>query len=170
MADTTLSGKYFFKNATTSGAWEDITVHFSGVKVLKIDGFDELGDAVNAYTEQWIDSQNEDMYIVGGDIVRKNVDLSMTLIISRRYVDGGSIDEQKVYDGLMESLFNKDFYLYSAYTRKQAHVICIKSFKPTTVDLHRGDKSYILVTVPLHTLDKPTSIDDDYQYEQIGGY
>lgn len=163
MADTTLEGKYFFKK-TLDGTWKDITTEYAGVKVLKVDGFNELGDAVNTYNEQWFSSDVEDFCIVGDSIIRKNVDLSMTLIISRRYTSS-AMDEETVYNTLVSDLLSSDFYIYSSYTRKKAHVVCMKSFKPTTTDLHRGDKSYILVTIPLHTLSVP-----DEPYGQIGSY
>lgn len=158
MATTDLERKYFFKKQVTD-AWQDITDAFKGVKVLSIDGFNELGDSVNIYAEQWIDSNTEDFYIVGENIIRKNADLSMTLIISRRYLDEvlhDFFDEQETYNKLVDELIGSDFYIYSEYTRLQAHVVCNKGFKPTTTDLHRGVKSYILVTIPLHLLDKPS--------------
>lgn len=158
MANTDLERKYFFKKQVTD-AWQDITDAFKGVKVLSIEGFNELGDSTNVYNEQWYDGNTEDFYIVGNNIIRKNVDLSMTLIISRRYLDEvlhDFFDEEETYNKLVSELLNGDFYVYSEYTKLQAHVVCTKGFKPTTVDLHRGVKSYILVTIPLHLLEKPS--------------
>jgi len=162
MANTDLERKYFFKKQASED-WVDITKAFLGVKVLGISGFGELGDAVNIYNEQWQESQEEDFLITGasGKIVRKNIDLSMNIIISRRYVDEGLhdfFDEQDIYDKFVGELLETDFYVYSEYTGMYAHVVCNKSFKPTTTDLQRGAKSHILVTIPLHCLDKPTRI------------
>lgn len=152
-----LERKYFYKKNANDN-WIDFTVGFLGVRVLSIGGFNELSDSVNVYNEQWISSNTEDFYIVGDKIIRKNVDLSMTLIISRRYVDEALQDfysEMIMYDKLVEGLLSNDFYIHSEYTKLQAHVVCNKGFKPTTMDLQRGSKSYILVTIPLHCLDKP---------------
>lgn len=153
MANTNLDNKYFFKLEETD-EWQDISFVFQGLKVLKIDGFGERGDAINVYNEQWIGSQDEDFLITGssGEIIRKNVDLNMTIIISRRYTEPFTFDEQMMYDNFVDTLLSKDFYLYSDYFGLQAHVVCNKSFKPTTTDLNRGNKSYILATIPLHCL------------------
>lgn len=172
MATTDLERKYFFKKQATD-AWQDITKAFLGVKVLGIEGFNELGDTTNVYNEQWYDGNKEDFYIVGDSIVRKNVDLSMNIIVSRRYVPEAIhdfFDEEETYNRLVSELLSKDFYVYSDYTKLQAHVVCTKGFKPTTVDLHRGIKSYILVTIPLHLLDKPCDIKSTCPYynAQIG--
>lgn len=157
-----LSNKYFVRKSTTD-AWEDITTKFAGCKILKMDGFNELGDAVNVYNEQWVGSQTEDFLVTTQDgqgnnvIVRKNVDIQMTLIISRRY--SPNIDEQTVFDSVADYFCGHgDLYIKSAYVNKQAHVICLKAVKPTAQDLHRGNRSYILATVELHTLEKPTTV------------
>ena len=157
-----LTGKYFVRR-TTSGTWEDITTKFAGIKVLSIDGFNEVGEAVNVYTEQWFDSQQEDFMVtkqVNGEnvVVRKNCNLSLTFIVSRRYALG-DIDEQTVYNNIVNYIcWHGDFYIKSTYTNKQAHVICTESFKPTAQKLNRGASSFILVTVPLHTLSNPIAV------------
>lgn len=155
MEDYTLNNKYFFKVNSTDD-WQDFTLEYEGLKVLSISGFDELGDATNVYNEQWINSNAEDFYIVGNEIIRKNVDLSMTIIVSRRYANFDIYDEEKMYNHFVNTLLKKDFYIYSDYTEKVAHVVCNKGFKPTSQLLHRGEKSYILATITLHLLDKPT--------------
>lgn len=159
MADTSLINKYFFKKEANDD-WQDFSTAYKGVRVLRIEGLGELGDAVNVYSEQWMESQEEDFLITGssGKIIRKNVDLSMTIIISRRYIDDSLIDfydEMEMYNTLVDELLSEDFYIHSEYTKLQAHVVCNKGFKPTTMDFQRGRKSYILVTIPLHCLDKP---------------
>lgn len=164
MAIGDLTGKYHYREGE-NGSWVDFTTN-SGIRVLAIDGFDERGEAVNVYTAQWIDSDVEDYMCakqetVNGNtrdvIVRKNVDLNLTVIVSRRYTDQ-AIDEQSVYDSLVSTLCDRDIYLKSAYTNKIAHVVCLKSFKPTAVKLHRGNNSYILATIPFHTLEVPSNI------------
>lgn len=172
MATGNLTGKYYYRQGE-SGSWVDFTT-IAGVRILAIDGFDERGEVVNVYTAQWIDSDVEDYMCAKQEttttgsgqnavtttrdvIVRKNVDLNLTVIVSRRYTNA-SIDEQTVYDSLVSTLCDGDIYIKSEYTGKIAHVVNLKSFKPTAVKLHRGNNSYILATIPLHTLSTPSNI------------
>lgn len=152
-----LANKYFV--STNGTTWEDVTTKWNGVKILAIDGFNEKGDAINIYSEQWQTSQNEDFMVTSanGSVVRKNVDLTVTFIVSRRYASS-VIDEQSVYDSVVSYMCdNGYFYIKSAYTNKSAKVSCLKGFKPTAQKLQRGTASYILTTVTLHTLDVPSS-------------
>lgn len=152
-----LKDKYFVRK-TESETWEDIATKFDGVRILTLDGFNEVGEAVNIFTQQWVDSQAEDFMVTkqvnNQDVViRKNVDLSMTIIVSRRYAST-TIDEQGVFNELREYFCNHgDFYIKSLYTNMRAHVVCLSGFKPTTQKLNRGEKSYIIATIPLHCLD-----------------
>ena len=186
MAIGNLTGKYHYREGE-NGSWVDFTT-IAGVRVLAIDGFDERGEAVNVYTAQWIDSDVEDYMCAkqettttgsGQDavtttrdvIVRKNVDLNMTVIVSDRYTNA-NIDVQSQYDVLLSTICDRDIYLKSAYTNKIAHVVCLKSFKPTAVKIRkvpvynsstqqyemRCKNSYILVTIPFHTLSAPENV------------
>lgn len=158
-----LSGKYFVKKKLTD-EWVDFTAMFVGANVLAITGFNERGNAVNVYNEQWVNSISgkEDFLVTTQDafdndvIIRENVDLDFTFICGERY---GAIDTQAVYDAIVDYMCNHgDFYIKSTYTDKQAHVVCLKSFKPTTQKLKRGVKSFILATVNLHTLEPPVRV------------
>ena len=150
-----LANKYFVRKSS-SDSWEDITTKFVGVKVLSIDGMNEIGDSVNVFTQQWVGSQVEDYYLSGNSIIRSNVDLSVTFVVGERY---GASDTQTVHDNFINYMCNQgDFYIRSAYTCKYAHVVCLKGYKPTTQKLHRGNNSYILGTITLHTLSAPTSV------------
>lgn len=160
-----LKGKYFVTKNWDDG-WEDVAVKFDGLRVLSIDGWNEKGDAVNVFTQQWVDSQIEDVMVTTQDtllqdvILRQNVDLSMTFIISRRYAST-TIDEQEVYDAFVDYVCNTGtFYVESSYTNKCAKVICLKGFKPTAQNLHRGNKSYIMATIPLHCVEAPQIVYD----------
>lgn len=149
-----LSGKYFVRKSASS-AWEDVTTKFSGVKILSIDGFNEIGDAKNIYTAQWVDTQDEDYILAGNSVVRANTDLSVTFIVGNRY---GASNPQAVHDEFIDYMCNQgDLYIRSAYTGKYAHVVCLKGYKPTTQRLHRGADSYILGTITLHMLNAPTA-------------
>ena len=153
--------RYYIKR-NAGDTFVDITTLFGGLAVLSIDGMDEVGDAVNVYHEQWVDTQAEDFLVCKQDeqlnpvVIRANVDLKMTVIVSRRYTNQ-LIDEQTVYDSLVDYICRHgDFYIRSLYSNKDAHVVCLKSVKPTAKKLHRGIKSYIMATIELHTLDVPT--------------
>lgn len=166
MARGDLTGKYFYSRNKSD--WSDFTTT-SGVRVLAVEGMDDIGDAVNIYTEQWIDSSVEDYVctkkkqreingttIEVDDVVRKNVDINLTLIVSQRYAGVNNIDVQNTYDDIVSTICdNGDIYIWSTYTNKVAHVVCLKSFKPTAVKLHRGVDSYILATIPLHCIEPP---------------
>lgn len=148
-----LRNKYFVSRNASS--WEDITTKFDGVKILTVDGFDELGDSVNVFTQQWIGSQSEDYYLSGNTIIRKNVDISVTFVVGERY---GASDTETVHDAFISYMCKQgDFYLKSAYVNKYAHVVCLKGYKPTTQKLHRGRNSYIMGTITLHTLTSPSN-------------
>lgn len=156
-----LKNKYFFRN-NTSENWSDVTVLFTGVKILSITGFNEVSDATNIYCEQWVNSEQEDFLISNEDdqgnakIVRKNVDLSLTFICGERY---GALDTQATYDAFVDYIAKHgDFYIKSMYVNKIAHVICLGGFKPTVEKLHRGDKSYIMATATLHVLEPFASV------------
>lgn len=161
--ETTLNDRYFIKRKATD-AWTDVCAAFNGVKILAIDGFNEQGDAVNVYTAQWVNRQNEDFLVTtqeaGRDvIIRQNVDLQMTFIAGPRFAGYATPevdDTQAIYNTFVDYIAKGgDFYIRSSYTGKEAHVVCLKSFKPTTQRLHRGSRSYILATAPLHCLDDP---------------
>lgn len=149
-----LSGKYFVRKSSSS-AWEDVTTKFSGVKILSIDGFNEIGEAKNVYTAQWIDTQEEDYVLAGDSVVRANVDLSVTFVVGERY---GASDTQTIHDNFINYMCKQgDLYIRSSYNDKYAHVVCLKGYKPTTQKLHRGINSYILGTITLHMLDTPAT-------------
>lgn len=81
-------GKYYVKNSE-NGTYVDIGQMFDGVAILTLSGLSEKGEAINVYTEQWVNepSQREDFLIASPDgrIIRKNVDIIMTFAVSRRY-------------------------------------------------------------------------------------
>lgn len=155
--DNRLKNKYYIK-LTDSSPWYDITDLFTGVKVLSIEGFEDIGEAVNVYTSQWNDSNVEDFMITGGnschsgEVIRKNVTLSLTFICGERY---GALNTRATHDQFISNITSSDFYINSLYTGKTAHVVCLESYSPTQVKLHRGNNSYIMGTVRLHCLQPP---------------
>ena len=166
--------KYYIKKSLTD-EWEDISEKFMGVKILTLDGFNEKGESVNVYSEQWVGSQDEDFLVTTQDwqgndvIVRKNIDLSLTFICGSRY---GASDTQNVHDDFIDFVTKHgDFYIKSNYMNKEAHVVCLKSYKPTTQKLHRGiTNSYIMGTLELHSLTSPnTATPVVYEYDLFIG-
>ena len=158
----TSSGKYYIKR-TDNETYADITSVFDGISVLSLSGFGSRGDSINVFTQQWIDSQSEDFMVTkkeqGSDvIIRQNVDISLTFVIGRRYANK-LINESLVYDAFVDYVTSGDFYIKSTYANKEAHVVCLKGFKPTSVKLNRGWGSYIMATIELHTLDNPSTVD-----------
>lgn len=151
-------GRYYVKN-TADGTFEDITTKFDGVAVLKVTGLDSKGKAVNIYTAQWVDSQTEDFLIAGDSIVRENVDLEITFIVRRKYATNkAGFNVLAKHDAFVEYMTSKDVWLKSSYLGgKYAHCVCLKEYKPTTIDLERGDNSYMMGTITLHTLGAPTT-------------
>lgn len=155
MAYTSLNNKYFIKKKATD-TWQDIATTFDGVKILSITGFNEVGEAVNVYTQQWITSQEEDFMVTSSNVIRKNVDLEMTFIVGSRYASNASPyddETQTIYNTFVDYITkNGDFYLRSTYTNKIAHVVCLQGVKITTERLHRNAQSYIMATATLHVL------------------
>jgi len=156
--NTELKNKYFVR-LSEEAQWEDVTTKFDGIKILKISGMNAVGEAVNIFTQQWIDSNVEDMMVTTQDnqnndvVIRQNVDISLTFIAGTRYSANNLTDTQETYDAFKAYICNNGgFYIKSAYTNKSAYVTCLKGFEPTTEDLHRGINSYILATATLHTL------------------
>ena len=154
-----LSNKYFVKRQE-SDSWQDVTTLFDGVKILSIKGFNEEGESVNVYSEQWVNNQNEDFFVTTKDendndvVIRKNVDLEMTFIVGTRYSASKNADTQASYDSFKDYICKHgDFYIKSLYSGKYAHVACLKGVKPITERLHRGLNSYIMATATLHMLD-----------------
>ena len=147
--------------------FEDISVLFDGVRILKMDGFLEKGKAVNIYTAQWVNSQEEDFMITTLDeydnpiVIRENVNIEVTFIIREKYAND-SIDILETHDDFIDFMTGGDIWLMSEYVNnKFVHCVCINEYKPTTVKLGRGSESYIMGTITLHTLDAPISQDDE---------
>lgn len=154
------SNRYYVKN-TENGTFQDITTMFNGVAVLKISGFLDKGKPVNIYTEQWIDNQEEDFLITTTEnnvpvVIRENTDLELTFIIRQKYATS-TINLMTVHDNFINYMTGSDVWLKSAYVgNKYVHCVCLNEYKPTAINLERGDKSYIMGTITMHTLNSPT--------------
>ena len=154
-------GRYYAKKALAA-TWEDLTIRFDGLAVLEMKGFCDKGAAVNIYNEQWVNSQREDFMITTRDyennpvIIRANVDIELTFIVRQKYATSGNINVQDVHDSFVRYMTNSDLWLRSTYMgNKYVHCVCLKEYKPTTVKLGRGNDSFMIGTLTLHTLDAP---------------
>lgn len=156
------SGRYWvaFSDPATGGDFFDLT-SIDGVAILKVDGFLDLGEAINVYTAQWTNEQKEDMLITTKNdyddpiIIRKNPDIDITFIIRQKYASE-TIDVLETHDILIFYLTTFEVWIKDTYVGdKYVHCVCLKGYKPTTVKLGRGDNSYIMGTVTLHCLDRP---------------
>lgn len=156
---------YYAKN-TEAGTFADISSLFNGLHVLKMDGFNAKGKPVNIYTAQWIYDQGEDFMITKEDdssdttatVVRENVDIEITFIVHKKYATNptSSYNVLSVHDSFIDYMTNTDVWLKSEYvSNKYVHCVCLKEYKPTTQKLERGDNSWIMGTLTLHTLDAP---------------
>lgn len=151
---------YQVKNSE-NGTFQNIETQFDGVRILKMDGFLELGKPVNIYTAQWVNEQAEDFLITTTNqsnapvVIRENTDIQVTFIVGKRYANG-NIDTMAQHDAFVQYMTNSDIWIKSGYVgNKYVHCVCLSAYKPTTVKLGRGNDSYILGTLTLHTLDAP---------------
>lgn len=156
-----LRNKYFVKN-TESGTFADVTTLFDGVRVLKVDGFLSKGKPVNIYTAQWVNEQEEDFLITTEQknvpvVIRENVDLEITFIVHSKYATNHNIDVMTQHNAFVDYMTNSDVWVKSAYVNNSyVHCVCMKEYKPTVAKLQRGDASWVMGTLTLHTLDAPT--------------
>lgn len=161
-----LKGKYYAKN-TESGTFADLTTTYNGLRILKIDGMMNKGKPVNIYSEQWVSSQAEDFLITKEVsntkvVIRENVDIQVTFVIKKKYATFASQQQANAWDCLtthdnfINFMTNSDIWLKSAYVNnKYVHCVCLKEYKPTIAKLKRGNESFIMGTIELHTLDAP---------------
>lgn len=162
MANNSSRNRYFAKNSEL-GTFRDLTTMFDGLAVLKLTGLSSKGKPINIYTEQWFDNQGEDFMITSHDgnnnpvVVRENVNIELTFIIRQKYA---TITRNllTVHDSFIAYMTNTDVWLKSSYMgNKYVHCVCLTEYKPTVMNLERGDNSYIMGTITLHTLDAPTT-------------
>ena len=162
-------GNKYFVRKDTSEQWKDVSTEWKGCHILKIDGFDGRGKPLNIYTEQWINSQTEDCLVTLQEtisnitrdvVIRANVDLQVTFIVSKKYTNA-LIDVRQQHDAFVDYMTSGVLYIKSKYTEKEVKAVCLSEYKPTTEKLQRGvNNSYIIGTITLHTLEIPTQSED----------
>ncbi len=163
MANNELTNTYFVKN-TENGNWQDVTTLVEGVRVLSITGFFERGKPVNIYTAQWVTepSGKEDFMITTLDenqnpvVIHENVDIEITFMVHQKFANN-NINVAIQHDAFVNYLTSGKVWVKSSYTDKQVPCVCLEKYEPTTIKLKRNTSSnYMLGTVKLHTLEKPT--------------
>lgn len=156
MAD--IATKYYVRRGDQEFA--TIASLFGGVRILKIEGMTGVGSAKNIYTASWVDSQSEDYMVIGDGVVRENVDINITFIISNKY---GAVDVRQQHDAFVAYMTDGELYLKSDYIGRTLLCVCLKDYKPTTEHLKRtGNNDYIIGTITLHALDNRAGEDDGY--------
>jgi hypothetical protein len=157
-----LTGKYFVKK-TKDGEYQDFATLFDGLRILKIDGFMSEGQPKNVYTASWEYDDDEDFAIVMQDdedtirIIRECSDLEITFIIKGSYATN-TIDVNTQHLRFKNYMLGKDVWIKSVYQDElEVHCVCLKEYKPTTEKYHRGTDSYVLGTITMHMLEKPTN-------------
>ena len=152
---------YQIKNRE-GNAFQNIETLFDGVRILKVDNMLARGKAVNIYTEQWVNSQEEDFLITtldGNDnpvVIRENVDIEVTFAVRRKYANS-AIDVMSVHNAFVSYMTGSDVWIKSSYVgNKYVHCVCLNDYKPTIIKLNRGDSSFAMGTIVLHCLDAPS--------------
>ena len=137
----TIANRYFIKKGVE--AFADITTKFSGVTILKIDNFLARGKAKNIYTQSWINSNTEDVY-VPDTVFFENTDVNITFIVR-----GNSAIT--VHDTFIDYLTKNKTTIKSLYVNKQSDFVCLTEYEPTLTHLGRtNDDNYIMGTITLH--------------------
>lgn len=162
-----IANEYLVKRGSQSFA--TIASLFSGVRILKIDGFTSVGKPINIYTAQWVNAQEEDYMVTSkvtiddvdyDAVFRENVDLSITFIVADKY---GAVDVRQSHDAFIAYMTDGALHLKSNYAQRTMRCVCLKEYKPTVEKLQRPTgKNYIMGTITLHTLDVRDGDNDGY--------
>lgn len=174
-----IENEYLVKRG--DGEFATIASLFSGVRILKMDGFLAKGKPVNIYTAQWVNSQTEDYMVTDTVVVdgveydavfRENVDIDVTFIVSDKY---GAADVRTAHDAFIAYMTDGALLLKSNYVDRILRCVCLKEYSPTTQKLKRpSGKNYIIGTITLHSLDTLVGdgdghIDNPYPTPSGGG-
>lgn len=162
-----IANEYLVRRGSQS--FSTIASLFTGVRVLKIDGFTSVGKPINIYTAQWVNEQQED-YMVTSQVTidnvtydavfRENVDIEITFIVSDKY---GATDVRQVHDAFISYMTDGALYIKSNYADRTLRCVCLKEYSPTTQKLKRATGgNYILGTITLHSLDTRAGDGDGY--------
>lgn len=143
--------KYFIRTDTTK--YEDISVMFRGVKVLKIDGILARGKAKNIATQEWINSNALDVY-VPADVCFESTDIELSFIVSD--FDYPDLDVKLIHDAFIDYMTKSQIWLKSFHVNEENLYICLSEYKPSDAKLSRASgANYIMGTL---TLKKVNSI------------
>jgi hypothetical protein len=109
--------------------------------------------------------------VAGDSIVRENIDIDITFIVSNKY---GAMNVRQQHDAFVAYMTDGELYIKSDYIGRVLRCVCLKDYKPTTIHIGRsGDVSdYMIGTIQLHTLDNRAGDNDGYienPYPSSGG-
>ena len=150
----TIKNKYLIKQGTES--YQDFTTKWVGLTLLKIDNFNKDGKAKNIYTQSWINSNNEDVY-VPNTVYFEQPDVDFTFII--RDSDNHSIDVQTVHNSFITYMRTHKVTIKSLYAMKEADFVCLSDYKPTITNVKRAlGQNYIMGTITMHRVTSSTII------------
>ena len=154
-----IANKYYVRRGEQQFA--TISSLFGGVRILKIDGMTSVGAAKNIYTASWVDSQAEDYMVAGDSIIRENVDIDITFIVSNKY---GATNVRQQHDAFIAYMTDGELYIKSDYVGRTFRCVALKEYKPTAIHLKRsgGASDYMIGTIQLHTLDNRAGDNDGY--------
>lgn len=160
--DNGLKNLYFVKNDKDVADFKDVTELFDGVRILSCTDFCAKGKPINVYSEQWINSQEEDFMITTLDslnnpvVIRENIDIDVTFAVRQKYASG-RINVMAQHDAFVSFITDSDVWIKSnVFGGKTAHCVCLKEYKPTITKIRKNnDESFIMGTITLHTLEIP---------------
>ena len=149
----TISNKYFVKQGTD--AYQDFTTKWVGLTILQVDSLTKRGAPKNIYTQSWINSSQEDVYVP--DVVcfeQPDVDISFMITDA----DNHSLNVPALHDDFINYMTTHKTTIKSLYEDKEASFVCLKEYKPSTVKIKRNaGGNYILGTLTLHRVTDSTT-------------
>lgn len=144
---STIANKYFVKDSVNT-TYTDITTKFVGLTLLKVDSFSKQGKAKNIFTQSWINSANEDVYIPD-TVYFEQPDVDITFCV--KDFDNHNIDVQAVHDSFISYMTTNKVTIKSLYEMKSADLVCLAEYKPTLTHLKRvKGQNYIIGTLTMH--------------------
>src|SRR5574344_2521419 len=144
---STIPNRYFVKDSVNT-TYVDITTKFVGLTLLIVDNFNKKGKAKNIYTQSWVNSNTEDVYIPD-TVYFEQPDIDFTFIV--RDSDNHSVDVQSVHDSFIEYMTTHKVTIKSLYAMKEADFVCLAEYKPTLVNVKRVvGSNYITGTITMH--------------------
>ena len=150
----TIPNKYYVKQG--SEVYTDFTTKWVGLTILKLDNFDKRGKAKNIYTQSWVNSNTEDVFIPD-TVYFENPDMSISFKIDDFSNHG--VNVSAVHDSFIEYMSTHKVMIKSLYLNKEATFVHLDEYEPTTKKISRGvGCNYILGTLNMHRVTATNTI------------